>query len=271
MFRAGSDRACRRQFAVGRRRRSCWRRNGSTRTWRCRTRTISSSCGWRFGLRQMPIPSRQGTNGVRPFRRALRRADRGRRHARSQSAGRQFGPAQLDRAILDALCRSLVVRSMKRCATTSPASIPTLLRQPRKDLAGFDMPRFLAQLTPAASIAARHTVGLVDVIGGHPATGRRWAAGIAGGSRRGLRPPLFQAQGRRRSSMPIWQRLTEIAAVLDAHRRAVFRLARRQRAIQRYRSAARIVAPDAGRAATATAGRGHPVHRAADHPRPRAR
>jgi hypothetical protein len=36
------------------------------------------------------------------------------------------------------------------------------------DLARFDMPRFLAQLTPANSIAARHTVGLVDVIGGHP-------------------------------------------------------------------------------------------------------
>ena len=37
------------------------------------------------------------------------------------------------------------------------------------DLAGFDMTRFLAQLTPADTIAARHTVGLVDVIGGHPA------------------------------------------------------------------------------------------------------
>ena len=30
------------------------------------------------------------------------------------------------------------------------------------------MPRFLAALTPAASIAARHTVGLVDTIAGHP-------------------------------------------------------------------------------------------------------
>ena len=45
---------------------------------------------------------------------------------------------------------------------------PALLAAPAPDLAAFDMARFLAQLTPADSIAARHTVGLVDVIGGHP-------------------------------------------------------------------------------------------------------
>ena len=45
---------------------------------------------------------------------------------------------------------------------------PALLGRAPVDLAGFDMPRFLAQLTPADSIAARHTVGLLDAIGGHP-------------------------------------------------------------------------------------------------------
>jgi Enolase C-terminal domain-like len=46
---------------------------------------------------------------------------------------------------------------------------PALLSGRVSDLAGFDVGGFLADLTPAASIAARHTVGLVDVIAGHPA------------------------------------------------------------------------------------------------------
>ena len=45
---------------------------------------------------------------------------------------------------------------------------PALLPERIPELAGFDMQRFLAGLTPSTSIAARHTVGLVDVIGGHP-------------------------------------------------------------------------------------------------------
>ncbi len=45
---------------------------------------------------------------------------------------------------------------------------PALLPARLPELAGFDMTRFLAQLTPADTIAARHTVGLVDVIAGHP-------------------------------------------------------------------------------------------------------
>jgi len=43
-----------------------------------------------------------------------------------------------------------------------------LLPKHLADLAGFDLSRFLAQLAPAETIAARHTVGLVDIIGGHP-------------------------------------------------------------------------------------------------------
>ncbi len=36
------------------------------------------------------------------------------------------------------------------------------------ELAGFDIDAFLARLQPAGRIAARHTVGLVDAIAGHP-------------------------------------------------------------------------------------------------------
>ncbi len=78
-----------------------------------------------------------------------------------------FGPAQIDRAVLDALCKGLGVsfyRAMQRnLAGIEPTLLPALT-----DLAGFDMTRFLAQLAPAETIAARHTVGLVDVIAGHP-------------------------------------------------------------------------------------------------------
>src|SRR4029077_9846919 len=49
-----------------------------------------------------------------------------------------------------------------------PGVDPTLLPAQLRDLASFDMGRFLAQLTPAATITARHTVGLVDTIAGHP-------------------------------------------------------------------------------------------------------
>ena len=72
-----------------------------------------------------------------------------------------YGPALIDRALLDALCRSLgasfydVVRSNR---------IGLMHTELCPDLAGFDLDAFLAGLAPAATIAARHTVGLVDPI-----------------------------------------------------------------------------------------------------------
>jgi len=73
-----------------------------------------------------------------------------------------FGTALLDRAIIDALLRlrGESVFAATRAnrfgidATTTP------------DLRGFDFDAFLATLRPAPSIAARHTVGLVDPIEG---------------------------------------------------------------------------------------------------------
>jgi hypothetical protein len=78
-----------------------------------------------------------------------------------------FGPAQIDRAVLDAVCRSAGCSFYKAIRVNLPGVDPALLPAQVLDLARFDMQRFLAELTPAASIAARHTVGLVDAIAGH--------------------------------------------------------------------------------------------------------
>jgi hypothetical protein len=79
-----------------------------------------------------------------------------------------YGPAQLDRAIIDALFLSLGCSFYDGMRGNLAGIDPAALGRPTADLAEFDMPRFLAQLAPGDSIAARHTVGLVDVIDGHP-------------------------------------------------------------------------------------------------------
>jgi hypothetical protein len=79
-----------------------------------------------------------------------------------------FGPAQIDRAVLDAMCRSAGCSFYKAMRANLPGLDPALPPAQVPELARFDMRRFLAELTPAASIAARHTVGLVDAIAGHP-------------------------------------------------------------------------------------------------------
>jgi L-alanine-DL-glutamate epimerase-like enolase superfamily enzyme len=59
-----------------------------------------------------------------------------------------FGPALIDRALLDALCRTLGV---------------SFYEAVRGNLAGIDLPPdFLASLAPLERVAARHTVGLAD-------------------------------------------------------------------------------------------------------------
>jgi len=65
-----------------------------------------------------------------------------------------YGPAIIDRALLDALCRALGI---------------SFYEAVRKNIAGIegkdlDMGRFLGRLKPRSAIAARHTVGLVDPI-----------------------------------------------------------------------------------------------------------
>ena len=72
-----------------------------------------------------------------------------------------YGPALIDRAVLDALCRALGVSFYDAIRRNVPGIAPATLLP---ELAGFDSDRFLGALTPRDAIAARHTVGLVDPI-----------------------------------------------------------------------------------------------------------
>ena len=72
-----------------------------------------------------------------------------------------YGPALIDRAILDALGQivglgfpDLIARNVAGLAVTELTP----------DLAGFDLPKFLAGLKPQSQIAVRHTVGMLDPI-----------------------------------------------------------------------------------------------------------
>ena len=58
-----------------------------------------------------------------------------------------FGPALIDRALLDALCRALGI---------------SFYDAVRRNVVGLDNPRFLKTLQARNEIAARHTVGLLD-------------------------------------------------------------------------------------------------------------
>jgi len=66
-----------------------------------------------------------------------------------------YGPALLDRALLDALCRALGV-SFQEAVRRNLIGAPVT--------EGIDLAAYFATLAPAARIAARHTVGLVDPI-----------------------------------------------------------------------------------------------------------
>lgn len=70
-----------------------------------------------------------------------------------------YGPALIDRAVLDALCRLQGVSFYDAVR----ANLPGIGEMPGEFTAA-DMNAFLAGLKPAASIEARHTVGLLDAI-----------------------------------------------------------------------------------------------------------
>jgi hypothetical protein len=77
----------------------------------------------------------------------------------------QFGPAEVDRAILDAVCRALGV-SFQNAVRSNLIGFDAAAAAP--DLAGFDSFGMLAGLTARETIAVRHTVGLLDIVHGHP-------------------------------------------------------------------------------------------------------
>jgi hypothetical protein len=70
-----------------------------------------------------------------------------------------YGPALLDRAVLDALCRSRGVSFYAAMQSNLPG-----IGGERREFGAFDFDKFLAGLQPAADIEARHTVGMVDAI-----------------------------------------------------------------------------------------------------------
>ncbi len=72
-----------------------------------------------------------------------------------------YGPALLDRAVLDALCRAHGVSFYQAIRTNLPGIRPEAVAP---DLTGFAVAPFLAALHPAPAIHVRHTVGLIDPI-----------------------------------------------------------------------------------------------------------
>lgn len=70
-----------------------------------------------------------------------------------------YGPALVDRAILDALCRAHGVSFYAAMQRNLPG-----IGAARAEFSGIDFGRFLALQKPAVSIEARHTVGMVDAI-----------------------------------------------------------------------------------------------------------
>lgn len=73
-----------------------------------------------------------------------------------------YGPALLDRAILDALGQ-VIGQSFAQMITRNVAGLEAQAEL-TPDLAGYDLGRFLGRLQPGRDIAVRHTVGLVDPI-----------------------------------------------------------------------------------------------------------
>jgi hypothetical protein len=71
-----------------------------------------------------------------------------------------YGPALIDRAIVDALCRALGVSF----PAAIRANLPGIGAALTADLSGFDLDAFFGSLALPATIAARHTVGMLDPI-----------------------------------------------------------------------------------------------------------
>jgi len=118
-----------------------------------------------------------------------------------------YGPALVDRAVLDALCRALGV-SFYRAVQLNLVGAGSF--------EGMDLGAFFATLRPCAAVAARHTVGLVDPI---------TAADQAGRVNDGLPETLEEVIARYRhryfklkvagDARADIERLAAIAAVLD--------------------------------------------------------
>lgn len=126
-----------------------------------------------------------------------------------------YGPALLDRAVLDGLCRALGVSFFEAMQANLPGLDATLT----PDLAGFDLAGMLARLKPLARIDVRHTVGLLDPItAADQAPGTRVNDGLPETLEEvirfyGNRYFKLKVSGQHEADL---ERLTRVAAVLDA-------------------------------------------------------
>jgi len=143
----------------------------------------------------------------------------GEQHARCAAQGlnhlvASYGPALVDRAVLDALGRVLGLSF----AGMITRNLPGITAELAPDLAGFDLSAFLAALTPGSSIAVRHTVGLVDAITASDLAGPRRNDGLPEtleevGRQYGCRYYKLKVGGDIAADL---DRLSRVAAVLDA-------------------------------------------------------
>lgn len=126
-----------------------------------------------------------------------------------------FGPALLDRAVLDALCRVSGVSVYDAVRANLPGVTAGGLAP---DLEGFALDEFLASLRPRDRVHARHTIGLVDPIG---TADQRSEERVGDGLPETLEE-VIRAYGHRYFKIKVGgdpradvERLTAIAAVLD--------------------------------------------------------
>ena len=90
-----------------------------------------------------------------------------------------FGPALLDRAVLDALCRLEEVSFYRAMQSNLPQiDLGRIAPDMAPGMAGFDMAGFLSRLQPSQAIHARHTVGLVDPLSSTDVTDKPIADGL---------------------------------------------------------------------------------------------
>lgn len=124
-----------------------------------------------------------------------------------------FGLALTERAIIDALGR-IEGRPAAKLVQDNTLGLTTALTP---DLAGFDLGQFLANLKPAETIFARHTVGLVDSLTRADTSGKRLDDGLPESLEE-----VIEAYGQRYFKLKVGgkvdedlERLAQIAAVLD--------------------------------------------------------
>jgi hypothetical protein len=147
--------------------------------------------------------------------------------ARAKAKGLQplvasYGPALIDRALLDALCLHHGV-GFAAAMRDNLSGIDVAGSGLADDLAGFDMPAFLAKQSPRTHIAARHTVGLADAIDDGDALADAPADGLpttlqAAVKRHGLTHFKLKLCGNTAQDI---DRLQRIARVIDGHAQRV--------------------------------------------------